>query len=428
MAAANTIRFERLFEVHILHEFYLNNDNKRSYFSLDDNTRAAYLNELLYSDRYDIWKDISVEPSCETGKMLEDQHLRFVRTKTGFMIGTRVKYLVDKPYPFITAAPDAPFTFRIRINNPFFRNFSNLSLNTTLPSLYFFSNSNREGTKVFPSLSLPIEEFRSNKTYEQGEVIRTGNDILEAITRTSSSDAVNWRKITARGIAHEGDRILLPMRFRYTFESNSDVRQAVFTLKTIDGSGIKTIAVSGVEKLQQVPLDFRVDDSSARQEIKKGVYNLEITGDNGYQRQEKIILNPEQYNTRDLGMVEINYTAGDTGYDLLETDGSLKQFHPVFEIRLKSRITFWRYRSNSGLRLTATAKTSPFLTAENGALKSVMPVPMNAMPMEFLDEDPLIPGVFLPNPPGHSLRMEQNGMIYSDIYISGIKDLIVEEI
>src|SRR3990172_8227631 len=184
MAAANTIRFERLFEVHILHEFYLNNDNKRSYFSLDDNTRAAYLNELLYSDRYDIWKDISVEPSGETGKMLEDQHLRFVRTKTGFIIGTRIKYLVDKPSPFITAAPDAPFTFRIRINNPFFRNFSNLSLNTTLPSRYFFSNSNREGTKVFPSLSLPIEEFRSNKTYEQGEVIRTGNDILEAITRT----------------------------------------------------------------------------------------------------------------------------------------------------------------------------------------------------------------------------------------------------
>jgi hypothetical protein len=80
------------------------------------------------------------------------------------------------------------------------------------------------------------------------------------------------------------------------------------------------------------------------------------------------------------------------------------------------------------IRLKATDKTSPYLIAENGILKSVRPLPMNARPLEFMDENLVNPGVFLPNPPDQSLRVENNGMIYSDIYVSGIKDLIVEDI
>ena len=104
----------------------------------------------------------------------------------------------------------------------------------------------------------------------------------------------------------------------------------------------------------------------------------------------------------------------------------MKVPHPVFEVRLKSRITYWRYKSETGKTLATTPKTSPYLSAENGALRSISPLPMLSNPIEFRDANPATPRVFLPNPPDNSLRIENNGLFYSDIYLSKIKDLITE--
>jgi hypothetical protein len=424
MAEITTIRYVRFFEVRVLHEFYLNTNSNRSYFSLGDAARNAYLNTLLFNNRYDIWNDLSIEPSKDTRKLLHNLNCRFVKTKTGFLVGIKVKSLTDRTHPFIAVGGAAPLVFHIKISNPYFKNFTNLSMNSVLPSVYFFSNINGDGAKIFPSLSLPIGQFAANKTYEQGEVAELGTDIMEAVKRTNSAATGNWRKITARGIAHEGDRILLPSAFWYRFEKDSDVRQASFTLKTTGGTGLKTVQASGNQALRNVMLDFRVDDSS--KDITKGNYLVDVSGDNGYFRQEKVMLDPEEYNSQDLGLVEIRFNTGDADFDLFETDGSLKVPVPVFEIRLKSRISYWRYRSNSGKKLNTTAKTNPYLTVENDALKSINPVPMNAMPLEFVDDNPMIPAVFLPNPPGNSVYVENDGDVFSDIFVSGIKDLIDE--
>jgi len=426
MAEITVIRYEKFFEVRVLHEFYLNTNSKRSYFSLDDASRAAYLDTLLFRNRYDIWNDVTFEPSEETKKTLQNLNLRFVRTKTGFFIGIKVKAPADTDHPFTNPDGNAALTFRMRIKNPYVKNFTNLTLNSALPSTYLFTNGNEEGLKVLPSLSLPVEDFRSDKTYEFGEVARMGNDIMEAVKRTNSFNAGDWRKISAVGIAHEGDRTLLPSRFWYRFEADSDVRQAVFALRTTGGTSIKTVHTDGSTPLRNVLLDFSVDDSSTV--VQKGTYLLEVNGDNGYFRQYRVSLNTDHYNSQDLGIIEIRYNTGDAAFGLINPDGSLKVPGPVYEVRLKSRISYWRYRSNSGIKLKTTAKTDPYLTPVDGVLKSIDPAPMNAMPLEFVDENPAIPAIFLPNPPGNALSVENNGDIFSDIYISGIKDLIEEVI
>jgi hypothetical protein len=217
------------------------------------------------------------------------------------------------------------------------------------------------------------------------------------------------------------------MQFYYSFERDSVVKNAVIILSKSLGRIIKTINLSSNVKLDKVWLNFSTDDTSAHNQIEEGTYFMEINGE-GYFRQEKVLLNSKLYSASNLAMIEINYKAGDQQYNLLEPDGTLKANYPVFEIRLKSRITYWRYRSNTGMRLKTTAKTSPFLTPENNALKSNKPLPMNAFPMKlFLDEKDVI-GLFLPNPLNQSLRVESDGMIYSDIFISGIKEFIGEDI
>jgi len=428
MAEVSTIRYEKLFEVRVLHEYYLNTNSRRSYFSLDEATRTAHLNTLLFSNRYDIWKDLSFEPSGETIKILEDLKLRFVRTKTGFMVAIKVRSSSDQTHSFVPLNGSAPLAFRIRLINPAFKSFTNICLNPTLPSAYYFSNASDRVSLEFPILSVPVDDFSSSKSYEQGEVALMGNDLMEALKRTNNADAGNWRRIDAVGIVHEGDRVLLPPVFRYRFEKDAAVKQAVFTLKSPDGTVIKTISISRNTVLQQVFVDFSTVDPSVGNAIKKGHYLLEINGDNGYNRSHNIFLDPEQGIAQDLGMVHIHFTTGDAVFDLLEQDGSLKSPAPVFEIRYKSRISFWRYRSNSGIPLLTTVRTSPFLTSENNALTTIQPMPMNAMPLEFLDQNPMTPGVFLPNPPGNSLCVEEDGRVFSDIYTSGIKDLIIEDI
>jgi hypothetical protein len=136
MAELTTIHAERLFEVRILHEFYLNKDSSASYFSLDSATRASYLDTLLQNNGYDIRKDLIIEPAGETGKILENHHLRFVRTRTGFMIGVKVKQVSGKYYPFIEPAINTPMTFRLQICNPGLKNFTNLPLNPATPAVY----------------------------------------------------------------------------------------------------------------------------------------------------------------------------------------------------------------------------------------------------------------------------------------------------
>jgi hypothetical protein len=426
MPALAAIHYRKLFEVRILHEFYLSQNSIKSFFDQDDNTRTNYLDTQVQNNRYDIWKDLSVEPSEATIKTMEDYHLRFVRTKTGFFMGIKAKEEKDLFSPFITPTEEIPFTYQVKVKNPYFKNFTNLRLNSTLPSIYYFSNSNKEGTKVFPSFSVPVLAFSNGRIYELGEVSDIGGTVMEAITSTTTSHVGNWRIYPLVSTAHEGDRVLLPLQFYYSFERDSDVRNVVFTLSTSLGKIVKTIRLSGMVKLDKVWLNFSTDDTFNHNQIEDGTYLLEINGD-GYYRQERVLLNSKLYSASNLAMIEINYTAGDQQYNLLEPDGTIKTDFPVFEIRLKSRITYWRYHSNTGMRLKTTPTTSPFLTPENNALKSNMPIAMNALPMKFVDEKHVIPSVFLPNPQNQSFRVESDGMIYSEIFISGIKELIVED-
>jgi hypothetical protein len=162
--------------------------------------------------------------------------------------------------------------------------------------------------------------------------------------------------------------------------------------------------------------------------VEEGYYDLEITGDGGFSDSHRIYLQTMPLSANLFGMVVMDLAEPHAQFGLLDGGGALKNPYPVFEIRLKSRITYWRYRSSEGKILSTTPKSAPFLTASAGQLVSVNPRSMTASPSEFQVDDPNTPNVneriFLPNPNSVSLRQEADGRIYSDVFVPKIKDLI----
>ncbi len=107
------IIFEKLFEVKFSHNFYLNS----------------------------ISKDFKVEPSPGCSRLLKNYRVVFREIKSGFISLIELANL-SAGTPVVELDNGAKFSFVIFSNNPFFKNFTNLALDSTPQSIYHFSNLN----------------------------------------------------------------------------------------------------------------------------------------------------------------------------------------------------------------------------------------------------------------------------------------------
>lgn len=420
-----TIYYKKLFEVRILHEYYLMNHHHQEFFALNELQRNAILQQRLLNKQYDIWKDVTIAPAEESKRLFQGHHIRFIQQPTGFFIGIRVKPAGNQFIPYIPLDESIHFTFTIDIKNPYFRNITNDGLSNTIPGIYYFDNANAEGNKTFPALSTPVAAYQPDRQYAMGALAVIGGELMEALESTHTPDPSRWKKLNASGLVHEGEKILLPKQFLYRFDRKKNVTTVEFILKTSDGADVKQISFTQPERLEQIPLNFLAADADAT-DIPNGFYTLEVTGDDNFQEQRKVYLNDVVYNSRYLGVIDIGQN--NTDFKLWEADGSLQSPAPIFEIRLKSRSTYWRYLSGEGKKFKVTTKTSPYLTAVQGALLCKAPLPFSFTPIEFHNNDPAIESVFLPNPSDITFRPEEDGRVYANIYLSPIKDLIAEDV
>lgn len=422
--------FKRLFEVRILHEYFLLDARHPEFFALDEQERASIINDKLSQNRFDIWKYLSIEPTEESLKLFKGMHFKLVLNPTGFFIGLEVKPIEKGFVPFISLGKQVDFTFRLNIKDTYFKNYTNLRLKAALPANYYFTNENSEAEKTFPSLSVPVPPFQIKNFYEMGEMARINGVLKEGLERTKSAISSKWEMVKGEGFANEGDRILLPHQFYYVFEKEQQVSQCQFVLKTLAGVALSNIAVQQEEKIHQALLDFRMDQQDKPQEIPPGLYDLEVLGNDNFKDKTRIYLHSTWYNPASLGVIKISNTEDDPNFSLLTPAGLLKKPHPVFEIRFRSRKTFWRYLvQEKPFKLSEQA--TKYLKKKNGSLKTLKPWPLTRSPMEFKSDDPATEDVneriFMPNPANAGIKQEADGRIYSDIYISLIKDLIIKD-
>ncbi len=355
MTTINT--YKRLFEVRLLHEFYLLSTSDPTFFDLPDLNRFEILRRRISSNQYRLNKDLVVAPEPKTSALFEALNWHFLPTSTGFSIAIRTKTItingnqVEVPFSSLPITMP-PLYFHLRVQKGSFNNYTAIPLSrNSLPLTYYFTNHpDAVHDSDFSTLSLPVSTFIAGENYDMGEIAEIGGQIQEAPNNTNTD--VNWLPVQGKGWVNRNDRICLAKRFRYRFpDSNSEI-SAVFTLKSPDNTVLKTVSISSTKPLSIVSLDFsfRKDTNNNNIDILDGLYQLEIQAGSGVQTQNLFL--SDAYVMQSFGLIHINMNETDPNYRILNADTSIRnintdplgaRMHPVFELRLRSRKTYWRY-------------------------------------------------------------------------------------
>ncbi|WP_281233238.1 hypothetical protein [Flavobacterium gelatinilyticum] len=117
-----------LFEVTILHNYYLDNGEKTfAAMSADDKEKML--------KNFSVDSFLTIQPTLETNTELRNHKMLFKKSKTGFRIYTKIK---EPDEPFLKIPASLTLNFIITINNFQFENFTNLDF--AFSKVFLFSN------------------------------------------------------------------------------------------------------------------------------------------------------------------------------------------------------------------------------------------------------------------------------------------------
>lgn len=433
--------YKTLFEVKLLHEFYLTQPDGQTIFDLPGQSdRIDFLLNRWMLNARNINNEVNFELPENGRTTFENYHLKLLPAYAGCKIAIEVRkqMLPDSTIvytPKISLPDDLNILLLLTKKNDALDRYTNGKLKRTTNAVFYFSNENIPGVKTFPVLSNAISAFDAALTYEQGEIAMFGpNDLREFYIDKDGND--QWLNITGSGFVNENDRLLFPRRFFYSFSEAENVTEAGVVLKDKNGNPVvisrdeygtekNIVTFTSTHTLQKIMLDFSTGDakslpaSPANDDM---VYTLEITDNNGNTRVHSLIFLDDAGVQNSWGVVNIKPKVTDNAFNLLDNNGFLiKRIMPdssivpapVFEIRVKSRFSFWRYIHEKKKKLKN--EHPDFLFVQNNNLVSLIPRPLSYSLILFKKPDNSLH--FLPNPqPFNSIKTESNGQ-FSDIFV-----------
>jgi hypothetical protein len=426
------ILYKALAEILLLHEFYVTDSKFASVFAVaDQSARLAWL-----SDNYDpvepsISTDLRVCPDERTAATLKNQQMRLVPTNWGFIIAVRVTSTAAGYQPMISVPANLSLVFLLQKNNMNLDGFTDSRLSRALPALYYASNQDSPDPKTFPYLSNAYSAYDASYPYEMGELFTVGGALQQY---TADGSATPYTPVADSGFVSENDRLLVPLTFPYAFKPADNVTQATFTLKDASNNIVTTITMgstaAGAALLGKVGLDFTTAAAgSAPATIGSGgtppLYTLEVMGNGGYSKEYRILFYPDEKQLRGIwGVIELLPTTKTAAFDLLTSTGTLvppapppAPNHPVFELRIKSRLAYWRYIPNAdGITLATNANTTNYLSASGNALVTKTPRIATYTPTLFTTDN--INYDNLPNPVYGNVLAQSGNQFFQDIWVS----------
>ncbi len=434
------IVWKYLFEVQLLHEYYLSGNLEDDFFALPDAQRAARLRNMLQNRTYNIWHDLDIVPTEETEKILKRYQLRFIKTRSGFFIGIQVKPVepgITEFLPFIPITQPLELNFRICLINRSFSTITNMKQRKILPAIFHFNNYSETENRQVPVLSVPVTGFIEGRYYEMGEMALFYNEIKQAIIPTTNGNMENWKIVSSAGHVNEGDRCILPHTFTCSVPESQAITKLDFSLKSLTGETLKSYSFSETDPITRIYLDFSTSESDSTGSLKDGFYDLEMIINDSLRQVKRILISSKLFNKCCLGIISINTGIEASLFKIFKTNGTLDYTkdnynntqHPLFEIRFKNRLSYWCYFSKNNKELFTTDQTDRYLNKVGDHLQTKDPLPLKAAASEFSAYNETLgqeEHIFLPNPYPAALRIDQNGFIYTHIYTSKIDGLIEE--
>lgn len=424
--------YKTLFEIKLMHEYFLTRPDGKSVF--EKNTpaeRLIFLKEEFENDKQPINADIDFQfpESLKTG--YDGAGLKLLPTYSGCRIVIRViqKQLTDGTVvfsPAINISKDQHIYILLNRRANRIDSYTNSRVQRALPCIYYFSNTNELGPRTFPYLTNSVPDYNSNVNYEQGEISFRSGKIQEYF---SNSGADTWADITGTGFVNESDRILLPPRFNYSFENPAGLTEAEFRLKDNDGNEVLAVTKTSSEGLP-ASVDFDVSEKVKQVPpndpyvVEDFLYTLDVTTNNGYSRSHSIMFADNLVVRDSWAMININ--ASITGpFNLFAADGFLIRRKdplsgwapaPVFEIPVKSRLVYWRFRNNQGRDLGISPPLIPYVHKESKVLVTNRP---RSLAKDFfqLRKQGSTDTLYVPNPTDVRLVNEKGRRLFLEISV-----------
>ncbi|MBP0904196.1 hypothetical protein ACFSKN_08055 [Mariniflexile gromovii] len=429
--------FKRLFEIQILHDYFLTAVDGVSFFDNNEVFKKDLLVKKLSNYLYDVNTIFEIEAVGNTKLRLSENKLIFKKTALGFIVGTEVD-VVDQAgeiryKPMYVPKSDTNLTFALKAHIPFFKSITNTSFKPAFPAIFYFTNKGKiefDETTIPPYKSLPIatpaNTHQNGLTYEMGAIVNFGGTIRQALQSTDGSDPTHWEDMDDKRFMTDADRILLPQNFQFVLKKDLNITQLDAVLEDLTSNPIKVINKTSLTPIEHVLFNFtKVDENNPNSaDIPSGYYLLKIKLNGGLEVSHSIYLNNDIYSKDYLGIIDIRFDELNSPFSILDATGLLKTkidvannkvLHPIFELRLKNRKTYWRYTKNSDFSVSELVATSSHLQAQPQpeVLVSIKPKALTETLVPFQNGTSLI----LPHPKIASLKVERD-KIFSEININ----------
>jgi hypothetical protein len=228
-----------------------------------------------------------------------------------------------------------------------------------------------------------------------------------------------WLPLSGDSFVNEQDRILLPRRFTYSFPPDATSTDATFRLSDIGGNEIQTI-VGRIPASGKMTVRFNEKGTTQLHR-----YRLEVNSPALTRMHDLAFLDDGQTMQNYWAVVYLLPRVPFAEFNLIDDDGFIRlkknpdgtESQPdFFEIRIKSRPTFWRYANEQGKKLKLNASLNDYLThdIQQGIMTSRVMRSASATPTMFSGNGNTR---FLPHPVSFGDFQLENGRIITEIRV-----------